>query len=117
MEAVVQDPRASLLNDSAEVGIGRSPRSSKGDVPVNVQLIDPKALMATIADAQASNEPYARWLLGRFWQGARLRLAEEGRYLRALLELRRLDDRDLDDLALGRADLPGLARSYARSAS
>jgi uncharacterized protein YjiS (DUF1127 family) len=29
-------------------------------------------------------------------------------------ELRRLDDRDLDDLNLGRGDLPGLARCHAR---
>jgi uncharacterized protein YjiS (DUF1127 family) len=35
------------------------------------------------------------------------------RYHRALRELRRLDDRDLDDLGLGRADLPGLARRHA----
>ena len=39
---------------------------------------------------------------------------EEVVYLRALHELRRLDDRDLDDLNLGRGDLPGLARRHAR---
>ena len=39
---------------------------------------------------------------------------EEVTYLRALVELRRLDDRDLDDLNLGRGDLPGLARRHAR---
>ena len=44
----------------------------------------------------------------RAWAG------EELRYRQALRELRRLDDRDLDDLALGRADLPGLARQHAR---
>ena len=42
------------------------------------------------------------------------RLAEEVRYHRALHGLRRLDDRDLDDLDLGRGDLPGLARRHAR---
>ena len=42
------------------------------------------------------------------------RLAEEVRYHWALHELRRLDDRDLDDLDLGRGDLPGLARRHAR---
>jgi uncharacterized protein YjiS (DUF1127 family) len=31
-----------------------------------------------------------------------------------LHELHQLDDRDLDDLDLGRADLPALARRHAR---
>ena len=44
----------------------------------------------------------------------RARLAEEWRFLRAWRELARLDDRDLDDLALGRADLPALARRHTR---
>jgi uncharacterized protein YjiS (DUF1127 family) len=44
----------------------------------------------------------------RAWAG------EELRYRQAQRELQRLDDRDLDDLALGRADLPGLARQHAR---
>ena len=35
------------------------------------------------------------------------------RYHRALHELRQLDDRDLDDLNIGRADLPELARRHA----
>lgn len=38
------------------------------------------------------------------------------RYLRALVELRRLDDRDLDDLVIGRADFPELARRHATGA-
>jgi uncharacterized protein YjiS (DUF1127 family) len=47
---------------------------------------------------------------------ASARVREEVTYLRALVELRRLDDRDLDDLNLGRGDLPGLARRHAREA-
>ena len=43
-----------------------------------------------------------------------LRARQRIRYHRALRELRRLDDRDLDDLDLGRGDLPGLARRHAR---
>ena len=35
------------------------------------------------------------------------------RYHRALHELRRLDDRDLDDLNIARADFPELARRHA----
>jgi uncharacterized protein YjiS (DUF1127 family) len=47
--------------------------------------------------------------LGKLALRARARV----RYHRALRQLRRLDDRDLDDLGLGRADLPGLARRHA----
>jgi uncharacterized protein YjiS (DUF1127 family) len=35
------------------------------------------------------------------------------RYHRALRELRRLDDRDLDDLNIARMDFPELARRHA----
>jgi uncharacterized protein YjiS (DUF1127 family) len=45
--------------------------------------------------------------------GALRRLAEGARYRRAPRELRRLDGRDLGDLAIGRADLPRLARRHA----
>ena len=51
------------------------------------------------------------------WRGLRARVDEELRYHRALRELRRLDDRDLDDLNLGRGDLPGIARRHARKAA
>lgn len=39
------------------------------------------------------------------------------RYRQALVELSRLDDRDLDDLALDRADFPELARRHAMGAT
>jgi uncharacterized protein YjiS (DUF1127 family) len=42
-------------------------------------------------------------------------IREEVVYRRSLSELRRLDDRDLDDLNLGRGDLPVLARRHARA--
>jgi uncharacterized protein YjiS (DUF1127 family) len=48
------------------------------------------------------------------WQWLKASLAEEVRYRRALAELNKLDDRDLDDLNLGRIDLPALARRHAR---
>lgn len=38
------------------------------------------------------------------------------RYRRALWELNQLDDRDLDDLAIGRGDLPALAWHHAQTA-
>jgi uncharacterized protein YjiS (DUF1127 family) len=53
--------------------------------------------------------------LVRLARQARAWTGEELRYRQALRELRQLDNRDLDDLALGRADLPGLARQHARA--
>ena len=44
------------------------------------------------------------------------KLAILHRYRLALRELNRLDERDLDDLALGRGDLPGLAWRHALAA-
>ena len=48
-------------------------------------------------------------LLGRLVLWAHQKI----RYLRALNELHRLDDRDLDDLSIGRGDFPELARRHA----
>ena len=50
--------------------------------------------------------------LGKLALRARRRI----RYHRALHELRRLDDRDLDDLDLARADFPELAWRHATGA-
>src|SRR5918997_1835678 len=55
--------------------------------------------------------------LGKLALRARARVGQWVRYHQALRELRRLDDRDLDDLGLGRGDLPGLARRHARGAA
>jgi uncharacterized protein YjiS (DUF1127 family) len=51
-------------------------------------------------------------LCGKIWR----RVREEYRYRRALWQLNSLDDRDLDDLALARSDLPALAWRHARTA-
>ena len=51
--------------------------------------------------------------LGKLVLRARRRI----RHHRALREPGRLDDRDLDDLDLGRGDLLGLARRHAREAA
>jgi uncharacterized protein YjiS (DUF1127 family) len=53
--------------------------------------------------------------LVRLARQARAWAGEELRYRQALRELRQLDGRDLDDLALGRADLPERARQHARA--
>ena len=44
------------------------------------------------------------------------RASEEWRYRAALRKLGRLDDRDLDDLAIGRADFPALAWRHVKAA-
>ena len=51
--------------------------------------------------------------LGKVVLRVRARAGAAIRYRLALRELRRLDDRDLDDLNIGRADLPELARRHA----
>jgi uncharacterized protein YjiS (DUF1127 family) len=76
---------------------------------MNVQLVSPTALVAVLAGPNSNESGRA----GMLWRGLRTRVDEELRYRRVLRELRRLDDRDLDDLNLGRGDLPGLARCHA----
>ena len=78
------------------------------DKIMNVELVDPAALVA------APTGPNAGGCGETPWRRLRARLVEEVSYRRSLRELRRLDDRDLDDLDLGRGDLPGLARRHAR---
>jgi uncharacterized protein YjiS (DUF1127 family) len=78
---------------------------------MNVQLVNPAALIAVLTSPQGGGgRDEGLWRQLRAWVG------EEVRYRRALHALRRLDDRDLDDLNLGRDDLPGLARRHARAA-
>ena len=73
---------------------------------MNVQLVSPTALVAVLAGPNGNESGCA----GMLWRGLRARVDEELGYRRALRELRRLDDRDLDDL-------PGLARRHARKAA
>ena len=79
---------------------------------MNVQLVNPAALIAVLLGSRGG-EARDEGL----WRKVRARVGEEVRHRRALRELRRLDDRDLDDLDLGRGDLPGLARRLARVAA
>jgi uncharacterized protein YjiS (DUF1127 family) len=78
------------------------------DKIMNVELVNPAALVA------ASTGPNASGRGETPWRRLRARFVEAVSYRRSLRELRRLDDRDLDDLDLGRGDLPGLARRHAR---
>ena len=78
---------------------------------MNVQLVSPAALVATLAGPDNGSDGGRP---GMLWRGLRARVGEEVLYRRSLRELRRLDDRDLDDLDLGRGGLPGHARRHAR---
>lgn len=62
---------------------------------------------------EAASVVRSRAVLG----GLLLRAREQIRYWQALRVLRRLDDRDLDDIGIARADFPALARRHARGAA
>src|SRR3954471_18961271 len=81
------------------------------ETTMNVELINPAALVATLAGTSGGGRD------GAPWGKRRARGGGEGRYHPAPRAARRLDDRDLDDLALARGDLPGLARRHAREAA
>jgi uncharacterized protein YjiS (DUF1127 family) len=81
---------------------------------MNVEIVNPMSIFRLFERSNAAR-PQPGHRQPRVWAkqlGARL--GEEIRYRRALHELHQLDDRDLDDLDLGRADLPALARRHAR---
>ena len=59
---------------------------------MNVQLVSPAALVATLASPSGDSDSDR---VGMLWRGLRARAGEELRYRRALRTLRRLDDRDL----------------------
>src|SRR3954466_12958307 len=80
---------------------------------MNMQLVSPAALVAALAGPSGGSDGGRA---GMLWRGLRAQVREEISYRRSLRALRRLDDRDLDDLNLGRGDLPGLARRHAREA-
>src|SRR4051794_18226064 len=91
-------PRAGRAKDGTETTI------------MNVQLVSPAALIAALTGPQGGGRDEG------LWRRLRARVGEELRYRRALRELRRLDDRDLDDINIARVDFPELARRHAREA-
>src|SRR3954453_5618405 len=81
------------------------------ETTMNGELTHPAAPVAPLAGPSGGGREEAPW------RKLRARVGEEVRYHLALRELRRLADRDLDDLDLGRGALPGLARRHAREAA
>jgi uncharacterized protein YjiS (DUF1127 family) len=80
---------------------------------MNVELIQPNAIIGLLAGTSGGPAPAPGGLM-RAWRRLVERLAEEWRYRAALRQLARLDDRDLDDIGIGRVELPALARRHAR---
>ncbi len=78
---------------------------------MNAELVSPMALIGLFAAPGGGDGR------GHVRRGPLAWLAEELRYRRAWWALNRLDDRDLDDMNLGRGDLPALARRHARAAA
>jgi uncharacterized protein YjiS (DUF1127 family) len=82
---------------------------------MNAELINPIALLDCFSASPADRHEGVVGRSRRLWRNVTSRLREELRYRRALMTLNRLDDRDLDDLNLGRGDLSVLARRHARA--
>jgi uncharacterized protein YjiS (DUF1127 family) len=76
-------------------------------IPAAIPSAEPRAHAAP--PPEAADEGF----LGKLVLWARTRV----RYRRALHELRRLDDRDLDDLGIARVDFPPLAWRHATGAA
>ena len=80
---------------------------------MNVELINPALVLGLFASSAAA-EPKSGRRLASPWAGRlRARFRARLRYRRALHELHQLDDRELDDLNIARADLRALARRDA----
>ena len=69
-------------------------------------------ILALIPAPSLASGDHDEGFLGKIALWARL----QGRYRQALHELNQLDDRDLDDLGIGRGDLPDLARRHVSGA-
>ena len=64
----------------------------------------------------AADEGFLRKRVRRVWARAGERIRYQIRYSRALHQLHKLDERDLDDLNLARVDFPELAHRHATGA-
>jgi uncharacterized protein YjiS (DUF1127 family) len=81
---------------------------------MNVELVNPTSVLRLFESSNAARRQRGHWRPPVWAKQLGARLGEEIRYQRALYELHQLDDRDLDDLDLARADLPALARRHAK---
>ena len=74
--------------------------------------------MIRMIGTPGANAPEAQpdSIIGKLASAIWRRISEEWRYRAALREVGRLDDRDLDDLAIGRADFPALVWRHVKAA-
>jgi uncharacterized protein YjiS (DUF1127 family) len=96
------------------VGTGDArPRNPRRETTtMNVELIRPTALLALLAETATGRHGPGR--LTQLGRRLAARLGEARRYLTTVSALRRLGERELDDLGITRAGLKRLARAHAR---
>ena len=80
---------------------------------MSVELVNPTLVLDLFASSAAAEPKSSHGVAPAGAKRVRARLDQQLRYLRALRELHQLDDRELDDLDLARADLAALARRHA----
>jgi uncharacterized protein YjiS (DUF1127 family) len=80
---------------------------------MNVELVNPMWVLGLFAGSDGAKPKFSQRPAPAWARQARARLDEKLRYRQALHELCQLDDRELDDLNLARADLPTLAWRHA----
>ena len=81
---------------------------------MNVELVNPMSVFRLFERSDAARLQPSHWRTPAWAKQLWARLGEEIRYRRALHELHQLDNRDLDDLDLARADFPALASRDAK---
>ena len=78
---------------------------------MNVELINPNSVLGLFAHGEAAELKPSERRIPAWTARVRARVDEEIRYRRTVGQLRRLDDRTLDDLDIARAELPKVARA------
>jgi uncharacterized protein YjiS (DUF1127 family) len=81
---------------------------------MNVELVNPVLIPRLFGHSDAAGPERRQWRPRPWAKRMRASFDEELRHRGALKELRQLDDRDLDDLDVTRADLAALARHHAK---
>jgi uncharacterized protein YjiS (DUF1127 family) len=90
-----------------------SDAEQQGATTMNVELVNPTLVLGQFDRSEAAGPKPRQWPAPAWARQVRVHLDEKLRYRRALRELHQLDDRELDDLDLARADLPVLAWRHA----
>jgi uncharacterized protein YjiS (DUF1127 family) len=81
---------------------------------MNVELVNPMSVFGLFERSDAARPQSSQWRTPAWVKQLWARRGEQIRYQRALHQLHQLDDRDLDDLDIARADFPALAGRHAK---